>query len=262
MMRRLYCGVVRCRCRCGVVWCGVVTHISISVMIVRRRASTSTIMEMCVLNTRRNKPNDRYVKACPQYKSPDQIGGATWPSGLVGQLKSPDADDKPSGFIASNKADRLHHPVWLYVGKRKRKADRLRSLRFFWPQFWSSTPTLSITIAGLRLCQTFLKILNSQKCWTKMQYREFEGPAIAMEGGGRSQKTKIVAKKIENKFSKLLMGEIGWRKSRRKNRTRRFNFSCCDFCRPTTHTLPRPSQSSQDHRWVTKIAPKKLKTVV
>ncbi len=35
----------------------------------------------------------------------------------------------------------------------------------------------------------------------KTQYREFEGPAIAAE---EYRMTKIVAKKIENKFSKIL----------------------------------------------------------
>ncbi len=68
------------------------------------------------------------LKAHLRCKSPSQIGGATWPSGLVEQLKSSGVDDKPSGFIASNEADRLRHPVWLNGVKRQRKADRLRSL--------------------------------------------------------------------------------------------------------------------------------------
>ncbi len=68
-------------------------------------------------------------KEHPHCKSPDQIGGATWPSGLVEQLKIPGVGDKLSGFIASNEADRLRHPVRLNGGKHQRKADRFRSLR-------------------------------------------------------------------------------------------------------------------------------------
>ncbi len=71
------------------------------------------------------------LKARPHCKSPSQIGGATWLNELVEQLKSTGVDDKPSGFVVSNEADRLCHPVWLNVDKCQRKADRLRSLRFF-----------------------------------------------------------------------------------------------------------------------------------
>ncbi len=57
----------------------------------------------------------------------------------------------------------------------------------------------------LLLRQTVSRILNSQNCLTKMQYREFEGPGIAtgvwVEGGGRGM--KIAAKKIE-KVGRLL----------------------------------------------------------
>ncbi len=101
-------------------------------------------------------------------KSPSQIGEATWPSGLVEQLKSPGVDDKPSGFIASNKGDRFHHLIWLNGGKCQRKADQIRSLQFFLAAIFvihSPSPfhhnrrALEFTI--LRLYQTFLKIFNS-----------------------------------------------------------------------------------------------------
>ncbi len=71
------------------------------------------------------------IKAHSHYKSPVQIGGETWPSSLVEQLRSSGVNDKPSGFIASNQTDWLHHPVWLNGGKCQRKADRLRRFWFF-----------------------------------------------------------------------------------------------------------------------------------
>ncbi len=69
-------------------------------------------------------------------------------------------------------------------------------------------------------------------------------------------------------FSKLLMGEgegrIGWRKSwLKKSKTLvQFFFRSSRLLSPNhPHTRPpRTSQSSQDPRWVTKIAPKKSKT--
>ncbi len=45
-----------------------------------------------------------YLKARPHCASHNQIGGATWPSSLVEQLKSLGVEDKPSGFIISNEA--------------------------------------------------------------------------------------------------------------------------------------------------------------
>ncbi len=71
-----------------------------------------------------------FVKARPHYKSPCQLGEATWPSSLVEQLKSSGVNDKPSSFIVSNEADRLRHPVRLNGGKCQRKANRLRHFRF------------------------------------------------------------------------------------------------------------------------------------
>ncbi len=73
----------------------------------------------------------RPAKALTHCKLPGQIGGETWPRGLVEKFVNPGVDDKPSGFIASNKANRLRHPVWLNVGKCQRKIDQLRSLLFF-----------------------------------------------------------------------------------------------------------------------------------
>ncbi len=66
--------------------------------------------------------------AHPCCKSPGRIGGAAWSNGLVEPLKCPRVDDKPSGFIASNEASRLRQPVWLNVGKHKRKSGQLCSL--------------------------------------------------------------------------------------------------------------------------------------
>ncbi len=73
---------------------------------------------------------------------------------------------------------------------------------FFRVQFLSSTSphynrrTLKFAILHLR--QTFLKILNSQKCWTKTQYRELRGSCDCDRG---NWVTKISAKKIKLKFS-------------------------------------------------------------
>ncbi len=49
-------------------------------------------------------------------------------------------------------------------------------------------------IASFR--QIILRIWNSQKCFTKTQYCEFEGPVIVMSVGGGVM--KITAKKIKN----------------------------------------------------------------
>ncbi len=68
------------------------------------------------------------LMARPHCKLPGQISGAAWPSGLVGQLKYPRVDEKPSCFITSNEADQLCHPIWLNVGKHQRKVGQLRSL--------------------------------------------------------------------------------------------------------------------------------------
>ncbi len=66
--------------------------------------------------------------AHPHCKLLGQISGVAWLSGLIKQLKHPRVDGKPSGFITSNEANRLRHPVWLNVSKHQRKADQLRSL--------------------------------------------------------------------------------------------------------------------------------------
>ncbi len=50
------------------------------------------------------------------------------PNQCNGLAKRPRVDDKLSGFITSNEANRLRHPVWLNVGKKQRKAGRLHSL--------------------------------------------------------------------------------------------------------------------------------------
>ncbi len=85
----------------------------------------------------------------PHCKLPDQIDGATWPNGLVEQLKSLGVEDKPSGFITSNEADRLCHLVQLNGGKCQRKADQPRSLRFFFNAiFIIHSPPSTVTIAG------------------------------------------------------------------------------------------------------------------
>ncbi len=67
----------------------------------------------------------RCIKAHPHCKSPGQIGGTTWTSGLVEQLKRSGVDDK----AIANEADQLRHLVRLNGGKRRRKATRLCSLR-------------------------------------------------------------------------------------------------------------------------------------
>ncbi len=181
------------------------------------------------------------LKARPHCKSPGRIGEATWPSGLVEQLKSSGVNDKPSSFIASNEADRLHHPVRLNGGKHQRIADWLCSLWFFLDTiFVIHTPLpfhhhnrRSLEFAILRLRQTFLKMLNSQKCWTNTQYREFEGPAIVMR---ENWMMKIAAKKIENVDS---------------------IFSVTILVTQQPSHSPASSQSSLDPQWLMKIAPKK-----
>ncbi len=116
-------------------------------------------------------------KAITKGASTLQVPQRNWWSGLVEQLKSPDVDDKTGGFIASNEADRLCHPIQLNVGKRQRKAAPLRNLRFLNRNFCQPLPHHN---------------------------REFEGLAIAM---GENWMTKIAAEKIENKFSKMLYEE-------------------------------------------------------
>ncbi len=124
----------------------------------------------------------------------------------------------------------------------KEKPTNFVVFDFFWTQFLSSThPSPShcrtLKLAKLHLHQTFLKILNSQKCWTKTQYCEFEDPGLAMEGNWM---TKIVTKKIENKFSKLLMEEIGWRKSRSKKLKTSVWFLGSRFSLPNHPHTPPP----------------------
>ncbi len=123
------------------------------------------------------------VKARQHCKSPGQIDGATWSSGMTEQLKSSGVDDELIVFITSNEADWLRYPVWLNGGKHQRKANRLHSINFFSAAIFiiHSPPDhnrRTLEFAILRLRQTFLKIFNSQKCWTKTQYYEFDGPVI------------------------------------------------------------------------------------
>ncbi len=134
------------------------------------------------------------LKARLHCKSPGQIGGAAWSSGLVEQLKSPGVDDKPSGFIASNEADRLRHLFWLNIGKHQKKAGRLRNIWFFWPQFSSSKRPPPRMRARTRTH-------THTHTHTHHHNREFKGSVIAVGGNWM---TKIMAKKIENKFSKML----------------------------------------------------------
>ncbi len=62
------------------------------------------------------------------------------------------------------------------------------------------------------------------------------------------------------KFSKMLLGEIGWWKSRPKKWKRQFDFFRSLFSSLNhPHTFPFPLQSAQDNRWVMKIVPKKSK---
>ncbi len=151
----------------------------------------------------------------------------TWPnrwSSLVEWLKNPGVDDTPTGFITSNEGDRLRHPVRLNVGKRPRKGGQLRSLWFFSVSIFVShffPPSFPhpITIAGSsnsRYC-VFVRHFSEfkNKCCTKTQYREFQGPAIAM-------------------------GEIEGQKSNhsRKNWKRRFDFFGCDFRHSALPTHP------------------------
>ncbi len=148
------------------------------------------------------------VKPPPHCKSPSQIGGADWPSSLVEWLKNPGVDDKPSGFIMLNKANRLRHPVQLNVGKcQKKKTGRLSSLRFFSASIFvthSSPPLITITgPSNLRYC------IFVQHFWS-------------CASDGENWVMKIAAEKIEN------VGSI---------------FSAAIFItQPCTHS---PSQSSQ-----------------
>ncbi len=132
---------------------------------------------------------------------------------------------RAASFITSNEADPLHHPVWLNVGKCKKKnPTNFVVFDFFGCNFRHPLPphnyrTIEFTIFRLR--QTFFKIVNSQKHWTKTQYGEFEGAAIAMWGNWR---TKIAAA--------IAMGEIGWRKSLPKKSNWRLRFFSRDFRHP------------------------------
>ncbi len=60
-----------------------------------------------------------HTASCPA-KSVERLGRVAWLSNLNIYL--------PSGFITSNKTNRLHHPVRLNIGKHQRKASWLCSL--------------------------------------------------------------------------------------------------------------------------------------
>ncbi len=53
----------------------------------------------------------------------------------------------------------------------------------FVTHFSPSQSRWTLEFAILRLCPTFLRIKNFQKCLTNMQYCKFEGPVIVMGGG-------------------------------------------------------------------------------
>ncbi len=61
------------------------------------------------------------VKAHPHCKLPGQISVVAWPSGLVEQLINLLMDNMPSGFIMSNEANWLPHPVRLNIVNIKEK---------------------------------------------------------------------------------------------------------------------------------------------
>ncbi len=124
------------------------------------------------------------VKPRPHCKSPGQIGGAAWPSGLVERIKNPGVDDKPSGFITWNEADWLRHPVQLNAGKCQRKAGRLRSLRYFSVSIFvthsSSPPPCNLKFSKILDEDTISWIQGSCNC------------------DGEKLSDKIADKKIEN----------------------------------------------------------------
>ncbi len=94
----------------------------------------------------------------------------------------------------------------------------------------------------------------------------FENLPIAIAGPSNLRYCVFVS--IENfKFSKLLMGEIGWRKSQSKKSKRRFNFFCCDFRHPTTYRLPHstshlPTAIITGPSMGDENSPKRIKNVV
>ncbi len=133
----------------------------------------------------------------------------------------------------SNKADRLRHPVRINVSKCQRKAGQLRSLWFFRSQFSSlAPPPFPITIAGpsnSRYCVFVQHFWEFKiKCWTKTQYRKFQGPAIAMGG---NWVTKIAAKKIKPQL----------KKSKTSVQFFRPQFSSLNLTSPHPH--PRPNHN-------------------
>ncbi len=113
----------------------------------------------------------------------------------------------------------------------KEKPDDFVIFHFFRPQFSSSTPpshhnrkfedpAIAMEQMGWQKSRPKKSKTNSQKCWTKTQYREFESPAI-------------------------MVGKIGWQKSRPKNQTDVSDFFSSDFCHPISHITIAGSSNSQ-----------------
>ncbi len=137
------------------------------------------------------------------------------------------------------------------------------------------------------------KIENKfSKCWTKTQYCKFEGPAMTMVKIGwqnlQPKKSNWCFRFFQPWFSSpsfphrnrrilefailrlrqtVLRINCWWGKLSDKNQGRkiwkcRFDFLVTIFVTQPHIPPPLPSQSLQEPRWVTKIAPKKSKTSV
>ncbi len=134
-------------------------------------------------------------------------------------------------------------------------------------------PSPTIVIAGL--ANSILPWVNSQKCLMKIQYREFDGPAVIAIGGGGMWR-KLRAKKLNRRFqffqhdfrhpSRVLRwlkwgwGVCGWlgdENRNRKNRTGVFDFFGVIFI---THRGPVMITTGRRSVWVIgwrKLRPKK-----
>ncbi len=122
-----------------------------------------------------------------------------------------------------------------------------------------------------------MRWVNSQKCWTMTQYREFEDPAIAT---GENWMMKIAAKKTENVsliFSIAILvtqrpthsppsitiiaePSMGDENRAEKIKNIGMTFSATIFINQQPTHSPAPSQSLPDPRWVMKIALEKVET--
>ncbi len=110
--------------------------------------------------------------------------------------------------------------AWVRLHDKNRSQKNRVTFSIFSPAVWFFSrdfcrPISPIAIVGPRNLRYFVfvshLILNSQKCWTKTQYREFEGPVIVKGGGGgESEWRKLRPKKMEDYEVGRFFFDIYW----------------------------------------------------